>query len=103
MLHFLLITSHSINVDSPTKDLNLYFLSLYLYNGTIVPDTLFSRLLAIGVSPVSCILYNYKYCLPCFNHTNGHIDTLRNLLYNENFVKPYSDEHLLVYLLTKSF
>ncbi len=31
---------------------------------------------------------------------NGHVGSIRMLLYHENFVKPYSEEHLLVHLLT---
>ena len=33
-------------------------------------------------------------------YENGHVDTLKVLLSSENFVKPYSEEHLLVHLLT---
>ena len=90
-----------MSVQSPAKDLNTYFISLYLCNGTIVPGTLISRLLSTGISPMSCILNNFSYMLPNFDYMNGHIDTLKYLLFHENFVKPYSDEHLLMYLLTK--
>ncbi len=37
--------------------------------------------------------YNMQY-------EDGHIDSLKMLLYHEHFVKPYSEEHLLVHLLT---
>ena len=35
--------------------------------------------------------------------SNGHIDSIRAMVFYENFIKPYSVEHTLVYLLTKSF
>ena len=95
------IFNRIMKVSSPAKDLNLHFLSLYMCKGTIVPGTLVSRLLSIGVSPVSYIFNSSTYNLPTFNTLNGHVDSIRNLLYHENFIKPYSDEHTLVYLLTK--
>ena len=97
------IFNRIMKVSSPAKDLNLHFLSLYMCKGTIVPGTLVSRLLSIGVSPVAYIFNSSTYNLPTFNTLNGHVDSIRNLLYHENVIKPYSDEHTLVYLLTKYF
>ena len=41
----------------------------------------------------------------CFSeeHDNGIVDTLRYLLCHDNFLKPYSDEYIIVSLLTKAF
>ena len=33
----------------------------------------------------------------------SNTESLQNLLYNENFIKPYCEEKYLVYILTKSF
>ena len=34
---------------------------------------------------------------------NGAVDSLRTVLFNEHFIKPWSDEYMLVKLLTRSF
>ena len=95
------IFNRIMKVSSHAKDLNLHFLSLYMCKCTIVPDTLVSRLLSIGVSPVSYIFKSSTYNLPTFNTLNGHVDSIHNLLYHKHFIKPYSDEHTVAYLLTK--
>ncbi len=38
-----------------------------------------------------------------FETANGIVDSLRTLLYEDNYLKPWSNEYLLVKLLTKSF
>ena len=34
---------------------------------------------------------------------NGDVNSIRSLIFHENVIKPYSEEHSLVYMLTKSF
>ena len=46
-------------------------------------------------------MYNKPH--PVKSSQNGHIDSIQSLIYHEHFMKPYSDEHLLVHLSTKSF
>ena len=50
-------------------------------------------------------LNNNRINLPKFDTGNGHIDSLRDLLFHDchNFIKPYSSQHLLAYMLTKAF
>ena len=53
-----------------------------------------------------CSIFNVDKQILCTNQVtgdNGHVDSIRSLIYHENFIKPYSEEHNLVYLLTKSF
>ncbi len=49
-----------------------------------------------GYSPMKLMLTqpNRK----CFSGQDGHVDALRALLLSDNFIKPYSEEHLLVNL-----
>ena len=54
-------------------------------------------------TPVSCAFNKHQSISSHVSNGNGHIDTIHALIYNENFVNPYSDEHFLVHLLTKSF
>ena len=37
------------------------------------------------------------------NFNDGVVDSLRYLISQENFIKPYSNEHILGVLLTKAF
>ena len=93
-----------MNVRCPVKYLNLYFLSLYMCKGTIVPGTLVGNLLQKGISPMHYTLNNNRINLPKFDSgINGHIDSIRDLLFHDNFIKPYSSQHLLAYMLTKAF
>ena len=88
-------------VKTSLLDLTSHFLSEYLVHNTIIPGTIVSDILCMGISPVSCAFNKHQ---SISSHvSNGHIDTIRALIYNENFIKPYSDEHFLVHLLTKSF
>ena len=90
-------------VDCPVRDLNIHFLSLFLSKGFIVPGTLISRILSFNLSPVECAFYKLKHFNNTFTDTDGVVDSLKTLLMNENFIKPYSDEHILTVLLTRSF
>ena len=88
---------------SEVKYLNLYFLS-YMCKGTIVPGTLVCNLLQKGISPMHYTLNNNRINLPKFDTgINGHIDSIRDLLFHDNFIKPYSSQHLLAYMLLKHF
>ena len=72
-------------------------------NGTIVPGTLGGNLLEKGIYPMHYTLNNNRINLPNFDTCNGHIDSIRDLLFHDNFIKPYSSQHLLAYMLTKAF
>ena len=85
-------------VQSPLKRLTIHMLSQFISKGTIV-----SNILSMGLSPVQCAFNDFKFHLPNSIHDNGHIDSIRVMVFHENFIKPYSEEHTLVYLLTKSF
>ena len=86
--------------DTPVKSLTNYFMSLYLARGVLIPGTLVHRIISYGLSPIKCI-FNKIY-LPA-DPVCGVTDSLKMLLRNENFIKPYSEEHVLSSLLTRSF
>ena len=94
-----------LKIDSPIKDLTLLFLSNYICTGTLIPGTIVNNIVSLGLSPTLCAFDGLKHKLPNLYKIEpcGHVDSLRALIFNENFMKPYSDEHTLVYLLTKSF
>ena len=78
-----------------------YFLSLYMSKGIVIPGTIIERLVTYGLSPTRCAFNKHvsdKYQEQC-----GEIDSLRLLITHENFVKAYSEEHVLACMLLKSF
>jgi len=91
------------NVDSPTKCLNMYFISRYIAGGDLIDGTLIANIIKLGISPISAIFNDKtKYVTACDND-NGIVDSLRYLIHSENYVKPWSVDHMLVRLLTKAF
>ena len=92
-------------VDSCVRDLNLYLLSEYFATGSAIPGTLLHYVSQSGASPVSLALGSHPRSRQ-FNPPDDHdgiVDSLRFLLFHENYIKPYGEEHLLVSLLTKAF
>ena len=88
--------------DTPTAKLNSLLLARYVTLGELIPGTLIHKLVKFGFSPIS-VAFNDPNIPSLFQKTAcGIIDSLQNLLYHQNFVKPYSDEHYFVHLLTKS-
>jgi len=87
-------------VPSPMRELSSHFISVYMCEGILYHGTLVNRIVNFGMSPVACI-FN-KYQVPP-KSVCGVVDSLKVLLMNEHFIKPYSEEHILVSLLTQSF
>ena len=50
-----------------------------------------------------CAFNDFKFHLPNSINDNGPIDSIRAMVFHTKCIKPYSDEHTLVYLLAKSF
>ena len=82
----------------------LCFHSIYQYvcHNVIVPGTMLDRIVKLGYSPVSTAFNS-----PLVKHdtcdNDGLVNSLRNMIYSENFIKPWCDEHVFVKLLTKAF
>ena len=89
-------------IDSPTRDLCLHFTKLYIRDNTTVPGTLIHRLVNMGVSPTS-ILLDTGAIISSHTTADGIVDSLRAILYHDNYVKPWCNEYMLVKLLTRSF
>jgi hypothetical protein len=95
--------SRIFKVDTPLRDLTSHFMSLYIDNHVIIPGTIVSTIVSMGLSVIKCAFMGDKPLPRSLSNDNGHIDSIRAMIFHENFIKPYSDEHTLVYLLTKSF
>ena len=89
--------------NTPARSLNTYLLSSFLMHGERVPRTTLDRVLAFGKDPVEIGLADppkQKTVSPCLG-VDGLTDSLRFLLFNENFNNVDSSEYELVRLLTR--
>ena len=91
---------HIFSTQFPVQGLTNYFLSQYIVKGELAPGTLVECLISFGLSPTKSIFNKYSNSLW---EQSGVVGSLKTLLIQENFVKPYSREHVLAVLLTKSF
>ena len=78
-------------------------LYIYITEGVSVSYSLVDRIIQYGVPPISVIFGNPIIQNACPSTPDGVVDSLRFLLMEENFVKPWSIEHSLVRLLTRAF
>ena len=91
-------------VDNPGRRLSIKLLNNYVQEKRTVPGTLLHRIVGLGQSPIKS-LFDKQYCLNQIPYAadDAIIDSLRYLVHHENFIKPYSEEHILANLLIKSF
>jgi hypothetical protein len=94
LMHRIMLT------PSPAQDINACFLSLFLCKNVLIPGTLVQRLVGFNLSPVSCA---FNKCKPVSDPESGVVDSLRQLLCHTNFIKPYSEQHVLANLLLRAF
>ena len=82
--------------DSPARDLCFWTMSQIFCGHATPPETLVARVRGRGFS-------HFGRDLPQMSDDteNGVVDTLKAILCKENFLKPYSDELLLLRLLTR--
>ena len=89
--------------DSPSRSLNISFLSHFISSGKVVQGTLFSRLVSLGLSPAKCMFTKPLKARNVNDVQDGIVESLRFLIHSEHFVKPWMSDHVLVQLLTSSF
>jgi hypothetical protein len=88
-------------ICSPARKLQSSFLANYLLSGQTVKNSLLDRVIKAGYSPVELLLKPPRTPL-CSIH-DGIVDSLQFLVLNDNFMKPYSNEHFIAGLLLKAF
>ena len=86
---------------SPAQELQSKFLANYMASRKVVKGTMIHRIISLGLSPANVALNNVK--LPKLSQDNGATDSLKYLIYHDNFIKPNSNEHFLASLLLKAF
>ena len=83
---------------SPCRDLIIRGLGRLLAHGTTTPGTLLHRASTWGIPVLNPVPFR-----PPVPAEDGIVDSLKTLLCHEHFLKPYSEEHILLRLLTRAF
>ena len=95
------------NVDSPLLCMQKNLLEHYIISGCSYKNTVIDKVISMGFSPMAIAIdpvFKCKIKLSYnFNEDAGLIDSLKYLLYQDNYIKRDSDEFTLVNLMTKSF
>ena len=90
-------------IDSPARSLMQFLLARYITYGTTVPGTLLDRVVSIGESTLKCVFRKcgHKHFI-LKDGIDGHVDSIRLLLHNRNYVDRNSEEQFMLRLLTTS-
>ena len=93
--------------DTPARDFQSVLLTNYILEGKLIKGTLLYKVVNYGQDPLKIIFdHPSKWaCTECemINEENGLTDSLKYLLNHEEYNKPWSEEHILVTLLTKAY
>ena len=101
--------NRSFKVESPLLSLHARMLAEYIVNGRTSKGSTIDRIISYGYSPIdtafsdSCSVSSAVACAPFSGPSDGIVDSLKYLVYHENFLKPWADEHVLAVLLTRCF
>ena len=90
----------TFKVDSPLRNLCLFFISKYIATGISHPGTLTGRIIQLGLSPIATALTSSRLHIPQRNE-DGAIDSLRRLIMENDFNNRESLTHRLVALLVR--
>ena len=90
-------------VQSPLLNLYSFMLAHYILNGKVFKGTLVDRVVQLGFSPLQVAFAGRHFKTSVTSKEDGVVDTLRYLTYHENFIKPWSNEHVLTVLLTRCY
>jgi len=92
------------SIDSPCRDLCSELLYKFMSTGRTVNGTLLHRIVCNGYSPILAAFIDLKsFIVTDTPHYNGIVDTMKYLLCQDNFIKLYAEEHVLLSLLTLRF
>ena len=87
--------SRIFKVETPLRDLTSHFMSLYIDKHIIIPGTIVSTIVSMGLSVIKCAFNVDKFLPPSLSNDNGHIDSIRAMIFHENLMKPYQTSTLL--------
>ena len=88
--------------ENPLRSLCCTLLARYIVRGDLIPGSIIDRVVKSGCSPVKAAFVkpSINYGVPC---VDGMVDSLRFLTLHENFIKPWTAEHIITKLLTRAF
>jgi retron-type reverse transcriptase len=91
-------------INSLLRSLCAFNLARYIIHGKLTPGTIVERIVSYGLSPIE-ILFSKTQLGNTVSHVShdGVADSLRYLIMQEQFIKPYSSEHIIASLLVKAF
>ena len=87
-------------------DLQSTILIHFILKGTPIKGTLLDRIVGEGADPLDLITAKSTSTRPVrdtVGEEDGLVDTLRFLLLHDDYSKPWSEEHILVTMLTKAY
>ena len=90
-------------VDNQARVLSNAMLCDFINSWHLIPGTLIHCVME-AVFSIKCLSIKQQLTAHrAYNIHDGNDDSLRHLVCHENFVKPYSEEHILATLLVKAF
>ena len=91
-------------VDNPARKIQIKLMKQF-YNGyVLISGTILQRVVSAGFLPIKSLFTKQLYFNTEINSPrDGVVDSIRYLICNGNFKKPYSEEHVLATLLTRAF
>ena len=87
-------------MESPARRLMQHLLFRVICYVETVPGTLLDRVVSRGESPRKRAFNCQHVSETSGTNNDGLVDSIRHLLFTDNFTKPYSHEHRLVHMLT---
>ena len=79
------------SVNFPVRDLNLQFLARYIIRGEKTKTTLLN---ARGIEPITLAFSKKTRLLWQTKSEDGVVDSLRQIIYKENYIKLWSSEYI---------
>ena len=90
-------------VDNHARKLQIKLMKEFFNRNDLIPGTILQSVVSVGFSPIKSLLTKQLNVNPDVNSPRDGVDSLRYLICNENFIKSYSEEHVLATLLTRAF
>ena len=95
----------TFRANNPTllQTLCIKDLCAYISGEVCRVSSLVSRLCNMGVSPLIAAFTRQKHYGRTIDTEDGIVDSIRQLIMHENFMKYHSDEHTMTMMLLKAF
>ena len=87
---------------NPLRSLCCTLLARYIVQGDLIPGSIIDRVVKSGCSPVRAAFEKLSINSGA-PFDDGMVDSLRFLTLHENFIKPWTAEHIITKLLTHAF